>query len=45
MLLVYYDQPHIVKRGKQRGTGPYDHIDIPVFRPLALIVFLPRGKP
>ncbi len=44
MLLVYNDQADPGKGRKQRRPGADNHIDFPVFCPLALVIFFPGGK-
>ena len=41
MLLVQNNDPQFWKGGKQSGAGPYDHIDLTVSGPFALIIFFP----
>ena len=45
LLLIHDDQPQALKGGEKGGPGADHHLDLPLPRPLKLIVALPLGEP
>ncbi len=44
VLLVHNDHPNVGKGGKKGGPGADNHVDLPVFGPLALVIFFSRRQ-